>query len=276
MESAESSPPACRLPFTCKLPKVRSVGSAVEVSNSKAAPTLSVAGEACNWVAPTRTAPELACTLKEEDEAPLSTIAASLKSATLSILSFRPVGATVFTETWARSQQHMLDLAVIALAVTDATRIAQLCSPVLPPPSTGGLARRPCRVSKLSVGNSNSLYRLDVGDDSYLAREFGTNAALDLNRARENEIFARLAAAGIAPGLLGTFEGGRVEEWVDGGPCSADECRSAEVAEAVARRLAALHAFDEGGAAEPWAISTATEWLDGAQRCAKALEDPRC
>lgn len=168
----------------------------------------------------------------------------------------------------------MIDLALIALAVSDAARIAELCSPVLPPPSTGGLARRPCRVSKLSVGNSNSLYRLDVGDESYLAREFGTNAALDLNRARENEIFARLAAAKIAPGMLGTFEGGRVEEWVDGGPCSADECRSADVAEAVARRLAALHAFDDG-AAEPWAISTATEWLDGAQRCAKALEDPR-
>ena len=84
----------------------------------------------------------------------------------------------------------MLDLALIAFAVSDASRIAQLCSPVLPPPSTGGLARRPCRVSKLSVGNSNSLYRLDVGDDSYLAREFGTHS-LNLDRARENEIFAR-------------------------------------------------------------------------------------
>ena len=82
VESAESSPPACRLPFTCRLPSVRSVGSAVEVSNSKAAPTLSVAGDACNWVAPTRTAPELACTLKEEEVS--------------SILSFRPVRA--FTE----------------------------------------------------------------------------------------------------------------------------------------------------------------------------------
>ena len=70
----------------------------------------------------------------------------------------------------------MLDLALISFAVSDAARIAELCSPVLPPPSTGGLARRPCRVSKLSVGNSNSLYRLDVGDDSYLAREFGTTA----------------------------------------------------------------------------------------------------
>ena len=66
VESAESSPPACRLPFTCRLPSVRSVGSAVEVSNSKAAPTLSVAADACNWVAPTLTAPELAWTLKEE------------------------------------------------------------------------------------------------------------------------------------------------------------------------------------------------------------------
>ena len=99
-------------------------------------------------------------------------------------------------------------------------------------------------MSKLSVGNSTSLYRSTLAT-TRTAREFGSAAALP-RRARENEIFARLAAAGIA--WAGRhFEGGRVEEWVDGGPCSADECRSAEVAEAVARRLAALHAFDDGG-----------------------------
>ena len=77
----------------------------------------------------------------------------------------------------------MLDLAIISLAVTDAARIAELCSPVLPPPSTGGLARRPCRMSKLSVGNSNSLY-LDVGDDR-TSRAGGASTALALDRGRE-------------------------------------------------------------------------------------------
>ena len=80
VESAESSPPACRLPFTCRLPSVRSVGSAVEVSNSKERAKAQRGGRvACNWVAPTRTAPELACTLNEEPGVLLSNIAAALK-----------------------------------------------------------------------------------------------------------------------------------------------------------------------------------------------------
>ena len=159
-----------------------------------------------------------------------------------------------------------------------AAALLRTCLPLLPAPP----AASACRLARLKAGNTNALSRLEVADGRrFLVREFGTQPALQLDRAKENCVFARLSARGLAPELISLFEGGRIEGWLEGGPCSPAECRTAIVYEGVAQALAALHTFpvDELGAAEDaadedptWGWTAAWRWLDGARGCADALE----
>ena len=81
----------------------------------------------------------------------------------------------------------------------------------------------------------------------FLVRQFGKSSALALDRDAENRIFARLSELGVAPPLIGTFDGGRIEGWLEGGPCTAPECRAPAVFEPVARALASLHGTPRNG-----------------------------
>ncbi len=141
-----------------------------------------------------------------------------------------------------------------------------------------------CTLERLRYGNTNVLYRLrrardEVGAESFLVRVFGRADALEFDRRKENEVFARLAAEGLAPPLIATFPGGRIEGWLEGGPCTPEQCRTPEVYSRVARALAALHAFRApgteaaGSAARDgcWGWDAAERWLRGARSNVAAL-----
>jgi len=141
---------------------------------------------------------------------------------------------------------------------------------------------------RLRLGNSNTLHRLlrrrGESEECFLVRQFGQSSAFALNRARENQQFGKLAEFGIAPPLIATFHGGRIEGWLDGQACTAVECRTPAVSGAVARALAALHALppdsidthlDEDAivkAGESWAWVAARTWMHGAGMCIEHLE----
>ena len=132
----------------------------------------------------------------------------------------------------------MLLVSLIASAAAAPCRIAELCAPLLP----GRVRPDECSVERLKVGNTNVLHRLDtVAGDRYLVRQFGKQAALAFDRDRENAIFLALADAELAPACIATWPDGRIEGWIDGQPCTADECRQLAVSERVAEGLAALH-----------------------------------
>jgi thiamine kinase-like enzyme len=155
--------------------------------------------------------------------------------------------------------------------------IAATCAPLLPhghfPTNAKDLL-----VERLKVGNTNTLYKLSrpLCNDAFLVRKFGQNSLLAFDRDRENRLFARLSDSGIAPPFIATIPGGRIEGWINGGPCSADECRSPRIHEPVGRALAALHAFESGETVDNeddlWGWSTARLWLAGAGRNVAALE----
>lgn len=159
--------------------------------------------------------------------------------------------------------------------------LKSICMPLLPPTAVD----RTCtaRMERLKAGNSNMLYKLErvcnpSGEvlDCHLIRVFGVSAALAMNREEENQIFQRLSSQGIAPPLVATFPGGRIEGWLKGRPCSAAECRTPAVYKPVARALAALHAFDAGGdneernetqtADQAWSWMVCDRWLAGARK----------
>lgn len=153
--------------------------------------------------------------------------------------------------------------------------IAAKCAPLLP---KGPTACDNVVVERLKVGNTNALYKLTrpSHEDAFLVREFGQNEMLAFDRERENKLFARLSDANLAPPLIATMPGGRIEGWIEGGPCTAAECKEARIHEPVGRALAALHTFESGEAVEResdlWGWSTAQTWLNGARRNRAALE----
>ena len=100
------------------------------------------------------------------------------------------------------------------------------------------------------------------------------HTALALDRGSENRVYSMLSRRGLAPKLIGTFDGGRIEAWLDGQPCTPSECRSPAVASAVARSLAALHQLplDElPQTARAWGWTRARAWLRAAQASAAAI-----
>ena len=162
-----------------------------------------------------------------------------------------------------------------ALVLPEAPGIIRKCVPLLPggPSScTVGNPEDECSLTRLATGNTNRLYCLSrERGDRFLVREFGTESALPFDRVAENAAFAQLSEAGLAPPLLATFNGGRIEGWLEGGPVDVEACRSPAVYEQVARALAALHAFElerppaaayrRPAGDVPWGWQAALSWL---------------
>ena len=139
------------------------------------------------------------------------------------------------------------------------------------------------KFERLPVGNTNQVYRAQTSSGKlYLVRAFGTLDALAFDRRRENEIYCALATAGHAPPLVATLPGdaGRIEAWVEGRACNAQECREPLVYEQVAQSLARLHTYRGIGSApapiggttleQTWAFTTCHKWLTNAEKTLSA------
>jgi len=146
-----------------------------------------------------------------------------------------------------------------------------------------GLTDKGARIERLKVGNTNRLYKLAFGDKLCLVRVFGTNPALAFDRDTENFVYESLSEQRLVPLLLGKFDGGRIEEWLEGRPASVHECRTDAVSRQVAGQLARLHGFrsprdlqDARSSAEPWGWATANKWLASAKSAAASESVRKC
>lgn len=162
--------------------------------------------------------------------------------------------------------------------------VKDLTAPLLSPDAITDFERLP-------VGNTNQVFRARTASGKlYLVRAFGTIDALAFDRPQENEIYRSLASAGHAPPLIATLPGdaGRIEAWVEGRACSAQECREPLVYEQVAQSLAQLHTYDgigggvgRGGGGAPaaspleetWAFATCRQWLANAEKTLSAPQE---
>jgi len=98
------------------------------------------------------------------------------------------------------------------------------------------------QLSKLSGGLTNTLYlcgraHSDADDNKYVVRFFGKGKVNNINE--ENIIASVVGAMKLGPGVLGIFEGGRIEEFIPSHTITTPEL--AGVTKTVANMTARLH-----------------------------------
>jgi len=88
---------------------------------------------------------------------------------------------------------------------------------------------------------SNTVYRVRRGDDKLLLRLYGSAEHGLFTRSEEVRRSLFLASHGFGPQVLHTFDGGRIESWVDGDTPSNTFMRTSGAIAEVAKRLKSLH-----------------------------------
>ena len=101
-----------------------------------------------------------------------------------------------------------------------------------------------------------------------LVRCYGENTDLLIDRRKETEVLVSLSSLGFEVALIGAFQNGRVESWINGHALSTAEMRSPRISHAIARQLARLHSkqpqlssFPDATAAHPSLLPTLRKWL---------------
>ncbi|PXF42097.1 putative ethanolamine kinase [Gracilariopsis chorda] len=110
---------------------------------------------------------------------------------------------------------------------------------------------RSLNIKRVPGGITNRIFKVSTATSdplSVLVRVFGsTEVFTPEQRETENDVFAQLAHAGIAPRLLAVFGNGRVEQLLDARPIQLDEMLSDHVCVGVAKAMAQLHHFRPSG-----------------------------
>ena len=109
-----------------------------------------------------------------------------------------------------------------------------------------------------------------------LLRVYGPQAEHLIDREAELLILRRLAQQKIGPRLLGTFNNGRFEQFLDARPLTAQELRLAETSKQIAKRMRELHhgikLLDYERAAGPFVWQNWDKYVTRAEKVANFLD----
>lgn len=158
---------------------------------------------------------------------------------------------------------HILPLRLDAASPGRDDRARAIAAAALP-----GWPAAAAAVEVVSGGITNALLRLRAPTgETVLVRGYGPNTDVVIDRERENQLFARLSAAGFAPPYLARFTDGRVEgdlvgfRHLEPREMGADRWRRG-----IAARLAELHR-QAPAQPEPRTFETLQGWMRIAQDC---------
>lgn len=100
------------------------------------------------------------------------------------------------------------------------------------------------RFSPLTGGITNQLYRAtpsDINVEEVVVRFFGDGTEVFIDRVVENNVFAMLSQAGLAPAFVGLFENGRVEGMLACRNLSCEDMIDPTLIPHIAKSVAILH-----------------------------------
>ncbi|KAH7302350.1 hypothetical protein KP509_23G068800 [Ceratopteris richardii] len=156
--------------------------------------------------------------------------------------------------------------------------------PSLPPNLLHGKVRNVCRtlvkkwslahddelsVSRVSGGITNLLLKVSIKsntgrDDSVTVRIFGPNTDEVIDRKRELQAIRPLSDAGFGAMLLGVFQNGMVQSFINARTLTPSEMTAPHLASLIAKELRRLHNLDMPGAKD------AQLWIDISRLLEKA------
>ncbi|KAG1470693.1 hypothetical protein G6F56_002531 [Rhizopus delemar] len=99
------------------------------------------------------------------------------------------------------------------------------------------------KLDRVSGAMTNAVYFVTVGSQRMLLRVYGVGCEQILDRDKELAWLSRLCQLNIGPGLLATFENGRIEEYLDSTTLTRHDMRDPATSRQIASRLRQLHSI---------------------------------
>ncbi|TFK57498.1 kinase-like protein [Heliocybe sulcata] len=118
----------------------------------------------------------------------------------------------------------------------------------IPSWSDGGAPTAPLVIQKVSGSLTNAVFFVSrPGSRTLLLRIYGVSSASLISRPLELQTLHILSSRyRIGPRIYGTFSNGRVEEYFDSVPLTAEELRDERISRWIGARMAELHCVDVG------------------------------
>jgi len=97
------------------------------------------------------------------------------------------------------------------------------------------------KISVISGGITNVLYRVDLAEKSYLFRIYGRNTEILIDRHRETKYAIEIGQQGFCPMILCVFENGRVEQFIEAKTLEPSEMGFPEFQSGIAIEFSKMH-----------------------------------
>lgn len=132
-----------------------------------------------------------------------------------------------------------------------------------------GLNNSQFKVERVSGGITNLLLKVSVKNEHeedvpVTVRVFGPNTDVVIDRERELQAICYLSAAGFGAKLLGVFENGMVQSFIDACTLTPTDMSKPKVAAEIARQLRKFHEMEIPGSKDPQLWTDIFKFLDKA------------
>lgn len=132
-----------------------------------------------------------------------------------------------------------------------------------------GLNNSQFKVERVSGGITNLLLKVSVKNEHeedvpVTVRVFGPNTDVVIDRERELQAICYLSAAGFGAKLLGVFENGMVQSFIDACTLTPTDMRKPKLAAEIARQLRKFHEMEIPGSKDPQLWTDIFKFLDKA------------
>ncbi|KAG6485208.1 hypothetical protein ZIOFF_053741 [Zingiber officinale] len=125
-------------------------------------------------------------------------------------------------------------------------------------------------IETVSGGITNLLLKVSVREDTVkidtvIVRLYGPNTDLVIDRKREFQALPHISAAGFGAKLLGWFQNGMVQSFIDARTLSPSDMKNPKIAEKIARQLRGFHQVAIPGSREPQLWNDIFKFLNEAE-----------